>query len=347
MLLFQRRAVTRAARVTFIQFPVAARCYAQSVTVVFTRGIAMHTNTFAAVLAALSATAASATAPQFHAPAAASAAYSVSTRVYGDLDYTRDSGTGTGSRSVGSGNSSASAGAGYAPIPFAAAYVTNGSGSGSSGATATLTYEYVFLARDGAAASELETYLAAHAGVGASIAGHIDLVQNGQYGTAIGRIDAGTGVTEFKCGVYYYRSASQCGNYAVAGTGSLARLGGSLAFNGFITLFAAAGLSEGGSSGGGGIAPGPNDPPVGDDSFSAYVDPIIGLVSGFDPLDFTLSLSPGVANTSGGTNPFGGGGGGINPPPGVPEPGNWALLIAGFGLTGAAARRRRMKTVAA
>ncbi|KAB7648020.1 PEPxxWA-CTERM sorting domain-containing protein [Polymorphobacter fuscus] len=30
-----------------------------------------------------------------------------------------------------------------------------------------------------------------------------------------------------------------------------------------------------------------------------------------------------------------------NPVPGVPEPGTWAMLIAGFGLVGAAARRRR------
>ena len=32
---------------------------------------------------------------------------------------------------------------------------------------------------------------------------------------------------------------------------------------------------------------------------------------------------------------------------GVPEPASWAMLIAGFGLTGAAARRRRMVAVAA
>jgi hypothetical protein len=37
----------------------------------------------------------------------------------------------------------------------------------------------------------------------------------------------------------------------------------------------------------------------------------------------------------------GGGGGGV-----VPEPGTWAMLIAGFGLVGAAARRRRRQSVA-
>ncbi|OYU15929.1 MAG: hypothetical protein CFE37_03605 [Alphaproteobacteria bacterium PA4] len=35
---------------------------------------------------------------------------------------------------------------------------------------------------------------------------------------------------------------------------------------------------------------------------------------------------------------LGGGGGGGG---GVPEPASWAMLIAGFGLTGAAMRRRR------
>jgi hypothetical protein len=35
------------------------------------------------------------------------------------------------------------------------------------------------------------------------------------------------------------------------------------------------------------------------------------------------------------------------PTPGVPEPASWAMLIAGFGLVGAVARRRRQVTVAA
>ena len=33
-------------------------------------------------------------------------------------------------------------------------------------------------------------------------------------------------------------------------------------------------------------------------------------------------------------------------PPGVPEPASWAMLIAGFGLTGAAMRRRRLAVAA-
>jgi hypothetical protein len=32
--------------------------------------------------------------------------------------------------------------------------------------------------------------------------------------------------------------------------------------------------------------------------------------------------------------------------PGVPEPASWAMLIAGFGLTGAAMRRRRIAVAA-
>ena len=40
---------------------------------------------------------------------------------------------------------------------------------------------------------------------------------------------------------------------------------------------------------------------------------------------------------------------GVLPPPtpGVPEPSSWAMLIAGFGIVGAAARRRRQAAVAA
>ncbi len=70
----------------------------------------------------------------------------------------------------------------------------------------------------------------------------------------------------------------------------------------------------------------------------AYVDPLIQIDSAFaadvGATDTSIELSPGVANASA-------------PPPGVPEPASWAMLIAGFGLTGAMARRRLPRRVAA
>ena len=65
----------------------------------------------------------------------------------------------------------------------------------------------------------------------------------------------------------------------------------------------------------------------------AFIDPLITLDSAFaadiGATDTDVQLSTGVANASNA------------PATGVPEPASWALLIAGFGLTGAAARRQR------
>ena len=65
---------------------------------------------------------------------------------------------------------------------------------------------------------------------------------------------------------------------------------------------------------------------------SAYLDPIISIDPAFAALHpgTSLVLSDGVLNAE----PGGAGGG-------VPEPASWALMIAGFGLAGAALRRRR------
>jgi hypothetical protein len=91
--------------------------------------------------------------------------------------------------------------------------------------------------------------------------------------------------------------------------------GSSLDFYADIQISASGGVGPGGSS----------DQTLGG-GFSAFMDPTISFGAGLNPDDFTLTLGDGAV---------GGGAGG------VPEPASWALMIAGFGLTGAALRRRR------
>jgi hypothetical protein len=70
--------------------------------------------------------------------------------------------------------------------------------------------------------------------------------------------------------------------------------------------------------------------------FNGMIDPMISfdLGSGYDFSGLTLDVAPDAQPpvTAGG---------------GVPEPASWALMIAGFGLAGAALRRRRRAVVAA
>jgi hypothetical protein len=61
-------------------------------------------------------------------------------------------------------------------------------------------------------------------------------------------------------------------------------------------------------------------------SFSVTIDPLITLAPGFADQGYTLLVAPDAQPPAGG---------------GVPEPATWGLMIAGFGLAGAALRRRR------
>ncbi len=99
---------------------------------------------------------------------------------------------------------------------------------------------------------------------------------------------------------------------------------GSLDFSGYIILSAATGGTAS---------------YLGGDMWSAeaIIDPTLHLAGGFtgDPSHYRLSLPGGIGN------------GPITKPPGVPEPGGWALMITGFALTGAAIRRSRSARIAA
>lgn len=64
---------------------------------------------------------------------------------------------------------------------------------------------------------------------------------------------------------------------------------------------------------------------------SAFIDPTITLNPLFNSPLYTLNVGNAVTPAT----------------PGVPEPGVWALLLAGFGAVGGAARRKRLPTVAA
>jgi hypothetical protein len=70
----------------------------------------------------------------------------------------------------------------------------------------------------------------------------------------------------------------------------------------------------------------------------------LGTFSSFDPGAASLTFSFTQNNAEGAIQ------GGFTlstPPAGVPEPAAWTMLIVGFGLSGAAMRRRRVTTVAA
>jgi hypothetical protein len=71
---------------------------------------------------------------------------------------------------------------------------------------------------------------------------------------------------------------------------------------------------------------------AGGGDFSVTIDPIITLAPGFADQGYTLLVAPDAQP------PAGGGG--------VPEPATWALMIGGFGLAGAALRRRRAAATA-
>jgi hypothetical protein len=94
----------------------------------------------------------------------------------------------------------------------------------------------------------------------------------------------------------------------------------------------------------------PNGPfAIGSNAFGIFYDPtkVVGGVYTSDVLYFGLDDQPGQADDNHDDIIIRVTAVDLGGPQGVPEPASWAMLIAGFGLVGAAQRRRASLTVAA
>ncbi len=223
-------------------------------------------------------------------------------------------------------------------------------GNASANASAAVTYEYIFTAKNPGEVQSLiqqSTHLLVYC-----LSGHVGPCDSGlpyqpdyyipfatkvdgaftidTSGYARGSVSAdayapgGLGQFSQECG---YGSHDALCDHSGGGSGSFEVFGvlgandASIAANsffGFITLRASSVLFEGGRA-------------------YAAIDPVITFnLAGVDPNDFTLTLSPGFLNAG----PGGSGGS-------VPEPAQWALMLAGFALVGATVRRRRAALAAA
>ena len=141
---------------------------------------------------------------------------------------------------------------------------------------------------------------------------------NGQDSSAFVEVDADLG--------NFYSFDRQCSAFAQATCGSFAygttfNLMSGVETTGDLKIFILSG--DGGGLG--------NPPDVGSISVSGSIDPMFTIDPGFAAAHpgYSISFSDGVTN---GTLP---------PVGGVPEPAQWALMLLGFGLAGAAIRRRR------
>ena len=184
---------------------------------------------------------------------------------------------------------------------------------GQTTAYALLDYDYLIRAGSQAAYDALSAYAQAHGSVGAEITGRSALRVLGTAYTS-SSIDAGTGTMGYACdytgGVCSPSGHLQYQNFQIGGLFTSTDPTG-LTFLGHISMNVRADAS------------GPFS------TAYAFIDPLVSLPSGFggSATDYSIELSPSVGNGVGVAS--------------VPEPASWAMLIAGFGMAGAAMRRRR------
>jgi len=226
-----------------------------------------------------------------------------------------DFGTGPGSGSVFGPDNAASWSIVYGTSP-ALGLTLVGAGTGNI----LLRYTYAITAANQAAFDDFSAYLQLDPNNGAELNGFYSVELNGPGqgvdAFASTRINTGFGDVRFECradggpgpdctgitGGVYNRQA-----YVV--TGALVPDLASLSFFGTVAM--EAGIFK-----------------LGDGPAVAFIDPVISLPAAYlngggNAANFQVNYSPNLLG-------------------GVPEPASWAMLIAGFGLIGAVARRRRM-----
>ncbi|HMI21108.1 MAG TPA: PEPxxWA-CTERM sorting domain-containing protein [Sphingomonas sp.] len=205
-----------------------------------------------------------------------------------------------------------------APIPSALAEIWTFDPDAYASASVSLIYDYRVTAIDQTSYDTLAAYLATHQaangmGIGIDFSGTAQLASTVSAG-ADANVYSGLGNdgdVHFSC----YDGSGQCGSFNYAGQGSLTGDAATLTFSGTINLSVSVTKAGPGNA----------------VHALSMIDPLIQLTAGFgtgSPSDYMLELSPGVANARGPAVS------------GVPEFASWAMMVAGFGMTGAAMRRR-------
>ena len=192
-------------------------------------------------------------------------------------------------------------------------------------AYSNLSYDYVLHAKSQNAFDQLADYAATHDGTVSAIKGFAKQYVKGS-GSALTSIDAGAGITSFAC----TDTGGDCNDKAHHTAKYMFTIAGAVTisdavhrdFAGHIFLTSLANAYTPKSL-----------------AF-AFIDPEVSLPGDFggDFNDFSIELSNGFDNAIGPDVAFN--------PDSVPEPASWALLISGFGIAGAATRRRSARVAA-
>lgn len=200
----------------------------------------------------------------------------------------------------------------YGSNPTLTGFV-NVNGQGLAAIIASMTYDFRVTAQTQTAYDDLAAFLALNPANGMTLSGHYAVslsagssADSGSFAT----IDAGFGEVLFQC-TQSNPSGCTVGSTPYFTNGAVVADAATLSFAGNVLLGITARVFN-------------------TQGAYAMIDPVISLPQGFlgNPGDYLVQYSPN-----------------LNPIAAVPEPASWAMLIAGFGLIGAASRRARRRMV--